>query len=317
MDYLYLALGLVVLVIGGEATLRGAVGLAQVLGVSAAIIGLTVMGFGTSAPELVVTVRAALDGNVDIGVGNIVGSNIANSLLILGVGALICPLFCDPRAVRRDGAIMVLAMVAFCILGLTGVIQQWQGGVMVASLVAFLVWSYFHDKKHHDPAAELHEDFAEETPGVSTNKLLITLYLIIGLAGLSYGADLMVNSAVRIAERAGLPQSIIGLTIVAFGTSLPELGATAIAAWRRHTDIAVASVLGSNIFNILGVLGVGALVTPLSIAPNIASLDQWIMLAATAVLMPVIISGWRIDRREGFVLFALYLAYVSSMTFRV
>lgn len=317
MDYLYLVLGLVVLVIGGEAALRGAVGLAQALGVSAAIIGLTVMGFGTSAPELVVTVRAALDGNVDIGVGNIVGSNIANSLLILGIGALICPLFCDPRAVRRDGAVMVLAMTAFCLISLTGEIQQWQGGVMVASLVAFIVWSYFHDKKYHDPAAALHEDFAKETPGVSTNKLHITLYLIVGLAGLSVGADLMVNSAVRIAERAGLPQSIIGLTIVAFGTSLPELGATAIAAWRRHADIAVASVLGSNIFNILGVLGVGALVTPLSIAPNIANLDQWIMLAATMLLMPVIISGWRINRREGFVLFALYLAYVSSMAFRV
>lgn len=317
MDYLYLVLGLLVLVIGGEAALRGAVGLAQALGVSAAIIGLTVMGFGTSAPELVVTVRAALDGNVDIGVGNIVGSNIANSLLILGIGALICPLFCDPHAVRRDGAVMVLAMTAFCLISLTEEIQQWQGGVMVASLVAFIVWSYFHDKKHHDPAAALHEDFAKETPGVSTNKLHITLYMIVGLAGLSFGADLMVNSAVRIAERAGLPQSIIGLTIVAFGTSLPELGATAIAAWRRHTDIAVASVLGSNIFNILGVLGVGALVTPLSIAPNIANLDQWIMLAATMLLMPVIISGWRIDRREGLVLFALYLAYVSSMAFRV
>lgn len=317
MDYLYLAAGLVILVVGGEATLRGAIGLAQALGVSAAIIGLTVMGFGTSAPELVVTVNAALDGNVDIGVGNIIGSNIANSLLILGVGALICPLFCDPRAVRRDGVFMVAAMAAFCLIGLTGEIQTWQGGLMVATLVSFIVWSYFHDKKHHDPAAELHEDFAEETPGVPTNKLYIALYLVIGLAGLTFGADMMVSSAVNIAERAGLPQSIIGLTIVAFGTSLPELGAITIAALRRHTDIAVASVLGSNIFNILGVLGVGALVTPLSVAPDIAAIDQWVMLAATAFLMPVIISGWRVDRWEGFVLLTLYIGYIGSLAFRV
>lgn len=317
MDYLTLAAGLIILVIGGEATLRGAIGMAQMLGVSTAIIGLTVMGFGTSAPELVVTVRAALGGNADIGVGNIVGSNIANSLLILGVGALICPLFCDPRAVRRDGVVMVLAMLAFCLIGLTGEITSWQGGVMLLSLFAFLVWSYFHDKRTHDPAAELHEDFAEETPGVPDNKVIIGLYLVFGLAGLTFGAELMVDAAVRIAERAGMPQSVIGLTIVAFGTSLPELGATVIAAWRKHTDIAVASVLGSNIFNILGVLGVGALVTPLSVAPDIVAVDQWVMLAATAFLMPVLISGWRIDRREGFVLFTLYLAYLGSLAYRL
>lgn len=317
MDYLLLATGLLILVIAGEATLRGAIGLAQLLGVSAAIIGLTVMGFGTSAPELVVTVRAALGGNADIGVGNIVGSNIANSLLVLGIGALICPLFCDPRAVRRDGAVMVASMAVFCLLGLTGEIKAWHGGVMVGSLLAFLVWSYFHDKKTHDPAAELHEDFAEETSGVPENKLVIGAYLIAGLAGLSFGAELMVDAAVRIAERAGMPQSIIGLTVVAFGTSLPELGAIVVAAWRRHTDIAVASVLGSNIFNVLGVLGIGALVTPLSIAPDIASVDQWVMLAATAFLMPVIISGWRVDRWEGGLLFSLYIAYIASLAFRV
>ncbi len=317
MDFLYLSIGLIVLVIGGELTLRGAIGLARLLGVSTAIIGLTVMGFGTSAPELVVTVRAVLTDNVDIAVGNAVGSNIANTLLILGVGALICPLVCDTRAVIRDGTFMIAVAVLLCGLGLYGVIETWHGIAMLLALFGFIGWSYLHDIRTHDPAAELHDEFAEETAGVPQRPLVIFAYLISGIAGLVYGAALLVDAAVSIARDAGVPQSVIGLTVVAFGTSLPELAATAVAAWRRHTDIAIANVLGSNIFNILGVLGVGAIFRPLTFAHDIAAIDQWIMLAAAFILIPILVTGWRICRAEGAVLLALYAGYIASVSMRL
>lgn len=316
MDYLLLIVGLVILVFGGEATLRGAIGLARLLKLSSAIIGLTVMGFGTSAPEFLVTVKSALQGNVDIGVGNIIGSNIANSLLILGAGALICPLVCDPRAVRRDGVFMLAATLVLCALGLSGTITAWAGGTMFLALCIFLTWTYFHDRRHHDAAAELHEDIGEETQEVPRKSWVIFVYLAVGFGGLSIGADMMVSSAGNIAANAGVPQSIIGLSIVAFGTSLPELGATAIAAWRRHTDIAVANVLGSNIFNIMAVLGVSALFTPLEIAPSIAAVDQWVMLGSIIFLAPVLITDWRVSRLEGLSLLVLYIGYIFSLVLR-
>ncbi len=317
MDLLYLCIGLAILVVGGELTLRGAIGLARLLGVSTAIIGLTVMGFGTSAPELVVTVRAVLTDNVDIAVGNAVGSNIANTLLILGIGALICPLVSDSRAVTRDGTFMVAVSVLLCGLGYYGVIETWHGIVMILALFAFIGWSYLHDVRAHDSAADMHSEFAEETSGIPLRWPMIAGYLLSGIAGLVYGAALLVDAAVSIAQDAGVPQSVIGLTVVAFGTSLPELAATAVAAWRRHTDIAIANVLGSNIFNILGVLGVGAIFRPLGFAEDIATIDQWVMLASAFVLIPILVTGWRICRLEGAVLLVLYAGYIASMSARL
>jgi len=317
MELLFLCIGLVLLILGGEFALRGALGLARNLGVSPAIIGLTVLGFGTSAPELVVTVRAALTGSVDIAVGNAVGSNIANTFLILGIGALICPLVCDPKAVYRDTGFMVAASVLLCVLGYFGVIERWEGVAMVMALFIFICWSYFHDIRTHDAAADLHTDMADEKQDSPTKPLSIAIHLFAGICGLVYGASLLVDSAVTLAEAAGVPQSIIGLTLVAFGTSLPELGATAIAAWRRHTDVAVANVVGSNIFNILGVLGVGAIFHPLEIAPEISGIDQWIVLASAIILVPILITGWRINRMEGVVLLLLYIGYISSVIMRV
>ena len=289
MELLFLCIGLVLLILGGEFALRGALGLARNLGVSPAIIGLTVLGFGTSAPELVVTVRAALTGSVDIAVGNAVGSNIANTFLILGIGALICPLVCDPKAVYRDTGFMVAASVLLCVLGYFGVIERWEGVAMVMALFIFICWSYFHDIRTHDAAADLHTDMADEKQDSPTKPLSIAIHLFAGICGLVYGASLLVDSAVTLAEAAGVPQSIIGLTLVAFGTSLPELGATAIAA----------------IFH------------PLEIAPEISGIDQWIVLASAIILVPILITGWRINRMEGVVLLLLYIGYISSVIMRV
>lgn len=317
MEILFLALGLVLLLLGGEFALRGAIGLARKVQVSTAIIGLTVMGFGTSAPELVVTIQAVLTGNADIAVGNAIGSNIANTLLILGAGALVRPLTCDPRAVRRDGTVMLLVTALLCGLGMMGGIVAWQGAVMLTLLVTFMLWSYLQDARNQDAAADLHEGMADETSGIPQSTIVITIYILGGFAGLAFGAALLVDAAVTIAEAAGVSQSIIGLTLVAFGTSLPELAATLVAAYRRHTDIAIANVLGSNIFNVLGVLGAGALFGPLGFSEHIVSIDQWVMLGTAVILLPIMISGWRVSRAEGAVLLLAYVVYMGSLTIRL
>ena len=317
MDFLFLAFGLVLLILGGEFALRGAIGLARNLNISPAVIGLTIMGFGTSAPELVVTIQAVLSGSADIAVGNAIGSNIANTLLILGAGAMIRPLICDPRGVRRDGAVMFLTTLLLCGLGLTGGIVLWQGVAMLGLLGTFMGWSYVQDKRHRDKATDLHEEMAEETIGIPTNLVLIATYIVAGFVGLALGANLLVDAAVALAKAAGISEAIIGLTLVAFGTSLPELAATMIAAYRRHADIAIANVLGSNIFNILGVLGTGALFGPLPFTSHIVSIDQWIMLAAAAVLLPIMITGWRVSRIEGAILLAAYATFIGTLTIRL
>lgn len=313
MDLFFIIAGLVILVMGGEGTVRGAVGLARVLGVSPAMIGLTVVAFGTSAPELVVSIEAAIDGSPDLAIGNVVGSNIANILLILGAGALVAPLICDPGAVRRDAVAMVTALVALCALGLYGIIELWHGVLMLAALVTFLTASYIMDRKDGSSVAELHAKEAEETEGVPDKTFIIVIYIIIGLVALVGGAKLLVTGAVSFAREAGVSESVIGLSLVAIGTSLPELAATLVAAWRRHTDVAVANVLGSNLFNVLLILGATAMVKPLPIAQDIVLVDLWVMLAAGVVLFPIMITDWHISRREGVFLLTVYVMYIASM----
>ena len=313
VDLSLTALGLVVLLFSGEATLRGAIGLARLLGVSPAMIGLTVIAFGTSAPELTVSLNAALAGQPDIAIGNVVGSNIANILLVLGVGALIAPLIGNPLAVRRDALAMLAALLVLVLLGLSGQVSTWQGFAMVAALVGYVVISYRADRRDGDPAADLHAREAEEATGVPVATGVVLLYLAAGLAGLVGGAELLVEGAVGIARAAGISESVIGLSVVAVGTSLPELSATAVATWRRHTDVAVANVLGSNLFNVLLVLGVTSTVAPLPFAADIVRIDLWVMLASGVVLIPVMITGWRISRAEGVFMLACYAAYIASL----
>lgn len=312
-DLLLTALGLGVLMLGGELTLRGAIGLAKVLGVSAAMIGLTVVGFGTSAPEMVVSLQATIDGSPDIAIGNVVGSNIANILLVLGVGALIAPLICDPAAVRRDGVAMMAAMTLLVGLGLMGVIQAWQGALMLLALVGYVTWSYRADRRDGKGAAELHAREVEETGGVPEKTWQILVFVVLGLAALVLGAKLLVDGAIGVARAAGISESVIGLSLVAVGTSLPELAATAVAAWRRHTDVAVGNVLGSNLFNVLLILGTAAMAAPLPVAEEFVHVDLWVMIGAGCVLMPLMITNWNISRSEGGLLLAIYIAYIASM----
>jgi len=315
MDLATTVLGLAILVVGGELTLRGAIGLAQLLGVSAAMIGLTVVAFGTSAPELVVSLQAVLDGAPDIAVGNVIGSNIANILLVLGIGALIAPLICDPGAVRRDGTAMMVSAALLVWLGMTGAIAVWQGALMLVALVAYVTWSYRVDRLNGTAVAELHAREVEETGGVPTHTWLVLTYVAIGLLALIGGAKLLVDGAIGVARAAGISESVIGLSLIAVGTSLPELAATAVAAWRRHTDVAVGNVLGSNLFNVMLILGTASLAKPLPIAAEFARVDLWVMIGASILLLPVMITDWKISRREGLMLLILYAAYIASMGF--
>ena len=319
MDIVFLVAGLAILFVGGELTVRGAVGLARFLGVSPAVIGLTVVGFGTSAPELVVTVQAALAGKSGLAIGNVVGSNISNLLLILGVGAVMWPLTCGLAAARRDAGMMVFSAVILVGLGMYGLIEWWHGIIMIALLLIYLGITYFNDKKDQ-ASRKLHErevEELEELESAPTSVPLIFLFTILGLVGLVVGADLMAKGAIGIAESFGVPETVIGLTIVALGTSLPELAATAVAAYRKHTDVAIANVLGSCVFNVLSILGITALVSPLVVEPDIRNIDLWVMLAATVFVTVLLLKNCKIGRAAGIVLILAYVAYIASLAPRL
>lgn len=313
LDIVYLVAGLAILFVGGELTLRGAVGLARFLGVSAAIIGLTVVGFGTSAPELVVTVQAALADKSGLAIGNVVGSNISNLLLILGVGAVIAPLVCTIGAAKRDAGMMVAATLVLVGLSIYGAIVWWHGILMIGALVTYLTVTYIRDKRDQ-ASRDLHEQEADELENAPTKLPVIAVFTILGLVGLVLGADLMVTGAIGIAEDFGVPETVIGLTVVALGTSLPELAATAVAAMRNHTDVAIANVMGSCVFNILSILGITSLVSSLTFEPDIQSIDIWVMLAATLTIAALMLARGGINRISGSVILVGYIAYIVSLT---
>ena len=310
MDWFLICAGLALLFFGGETTLRGAVALARILGMSPAVIGLTVVGFGTSAPELFVTVQAGLEGRFGLGVGNVVGSNISNILLILGVGGLVAPLVCDPATLRRDGVVMVAVSLLAVLLGLYGHILRWHGLAMVAGLIVFIGWSWMRDRKT-DAAVKLREQEADEFQTLPRSLPVALLLLLFGLAALIGGAEALIHGATGLAIGYGVPESVIGLTLVALGTSLPELAATVVAARRGHADVAVANVMGSCIFNILLILGAAAMVTPIAIPADIAGVDMWVMLAAALLLLPMLFGDFRICRRDAALLLSGYAGYIG------
>lgn len=313
LDIVYLVGGLAILFFGGEGTLRGAVGLARYLGVSPAVIGLTVIGFGTSAPELVVTVQAALADKSGLAIGNVVGSNISNLCLILGVGALIWPLTCEAAAAKRDAGMMVGSGLLLVGLGFHGEIVWWHGIIMVSVLIAYLGMTYLQDKRDQ-ASRDLHEHEADELEDAPTELWKILVYTVFGIIGLVVGADLMVEGAIGIATAYGVPESVIGLTIVALGTSLPELAATAVAALRRHTDVAIANIMGSCVFNVLSILGITSMVSTLTIEQEFKDYDLWVMLAASVVVTGFLLKNSTIGRFGGAFLLFAYIAYIASLT---
>jgi cation:H+ antiporter len=314
---LLVAVGLVMLALGGVLLVRGAVGMAARLGISPLLAGLTIVGFGTSTPELATSVQAALAGSPGIAVGNVVGSNIANILFILGVSALILPLSVNPAAFRRDaialGGSALLATGAV----LLGVIGALAGGVLIACLAGYIWWAYRSESTAPCPEAARHAAEAEDRPvPPDTGPAVLAGMILAGLALAIFGADFLVDGAVVLAAAAGVSESVIGLTVVAVGTSLPELIACTVAVLRKHEDVALGNVVGSNIYNLCGILGTTALIQPITVPPEIAAFDIWVMLGVTALLIAQLRSGWRLSRAEGALLLALYAAYATALALR-
>ena len=311
LNVLLLLLGVALLTAGGEALIRGSLAAAKRLGVSPLLSGLVIIGFGTSAPELVVSIDAAVNGRPDIAIGNVVGSNIGNVLLILGICALITPLAVRPLALRRDAVTVVAASVLFLVLVGGSALDQTDALIFLAALVAYLSWAYFTERSSPAPSAELHRAEAEEVSLMPKSAFGIVAAVFLGLVLLIGGSQVLLAGAVGIAESFGFSEAVIGLTLVAVGTSLPELSISVIAAVRRHADVAVGNILGSNIFNLLGILGISALLQPLPVHARILQFDQWVMLGAALLLTLFLYTGRRLSRLEGGLLLIGYGAYVA------
>ena len=301
MDYLFLIGGLIGLFFGGEALVRGSVGIARRMAIPPLLIGLTVVGFGTSTPELLVSVDAAWRGVPDIALGNIVGSNIANILLIIGVSALVWPIKVMGATLRRDTAVMMAAALALLPIFAMEQMGRPAGLVLVAGLAAYLVWAYLH------PGDMDAEDVGVPAPA---SALVSTLWVIGGLVALMVGARLLVDGAVNIARGFGISEAFIGLTIVAVGTSLPELATSLIAAFRRQSEIAIGNIVGSNIFNVLGILGVTAVIAPIPVASRFLTFDLPVMIAVSLILTALLLTRSVIGRGIGAAMLAGYVAYV-------
>ncbi len=321
MAYFMVLAGFVLLIAGGEIMVRGAVAIAQWLNVPPVVVGLTIVAIGTSAPELTVSIDAVLKGSPDIAIGNVVGSNLSNILLVLGIAALIKPVQADPQLIRRDGMTMVAAAALLTVLAQTGSIELMVGVFMLVIYLGYIGYCYWVEQVLGDPSQELTLAEVEEHSG-SPNTLYVSVLLFLsGLGGVIFGADLLVDGAVILARNFGLSETVIALSIVAIGTSLPELAVSMIAAFKGRSDVAVGNIVGSNISNVLFILGATTLVSPISIAPQIASFDSWFMLAVSVVLIPVLVTGMRISRIEaacflgiyGFYIFAIFKGWPAAL----
>lgn len=326
MDVVTLSLfivGLVLLIVGAELLVRGASRLAMAVGISPLVIGLTVVAFGTSAPELAVSVQSAWQGQADIAIGNVIGSNIANVLFILGVSALITPLIVASQLVRIDVPLMVGVSLVLYLMSWDGYLSFGEGALLFAGIVIYTGWLIIQSRRETSKvAAEFAEEFGaneqEEKATRTVLGLLLNLALVvIGLAMLVLGARWLVDGAVTLARWFGISELIIGLTVVAVGTSLPEVATSIIAAVRGERDIAVGNVVGSNIFNILSVLGAAALIAPqgVPVSPAALAFDLPVMIAVAVACLPIFYTGNLIARWEGLLFLLYYIAYVAYLVF--
>ncbi|MGF1619387.1 MAG: calcium/sodium antiporter [Rhodomicrobiaceae bacterium] len=302
--------GIVFLALGGDLLVRGSSTLAERLGMSRLLIGVTLVSFGTSMPEMMASVQAALRDSPGIAVGNVVGSNIANILLVLGAAALIYPL-ATPRVVMRHNGIVVLMATAVCVgVVLFGHLDRVVGAMLVGLLIGYFVWGYFRDRHvlQHET-----ENGSGQQEGASGSVWGALFLAVAGLALVLLGAHWLVDSSIELAREFDISESIIGLTVVAIGTSLPELITSVIAAFRRETALALGNVLGSNVQNILGILGVTALVHPIDVPADIAAFDIWVMVAATVALLVFATTRRCLSRLEGFLLLLAYVIYIGYL----
>ena len=303
--------GFVILLVCADFLVRGAVGLARIAGLTPLVIGLTVVAFGTSAPEFVTALTATLSGATGMAAGNIIGSNIANVLLILGIAAMMRPIACSRQTISRDGVTVLIASTLFVLLSLFGEVSRFSGLVLIASLGGYLMLTYRHERSIRSSTA-LHALEAEEITSAPQRWPVAGALLFGGIVGISVGADLLVDGAVDIALAIGVSNTLIGLTLIAVGTSLPELATVIMASLRQHGDVALGNVLGSNIFNLLAIAGGVSAISPISVPREILHFDIWILLATSLLLLPMMISDRRISRREGGFLVSMYALYLLA-----
>lgn len=314
--FLFVA-GLTALVVGADVLVRGASKLALSFGISPLVVGLTIVALGTSAPEMAVSTGAVLNGQTDIAVGNVVGSNIFNILVVLGLSALITPLVVHLQIIRQELPIMVGAVVLLLVMGWDGHIAWYEAALFLVLTVLYTVFLIVQSRRETAAAAHYCEDIQAAEPGAWDAKLPVQMGLIAaGLVMLVFGSDWLVSSAVFLARSFGVSELVIALTIVAAGTSMPEVATSVVAAIKGQRDIAVGNVVGSCIFNVLGCIGLSGVVagtTGLVLAPSVMAFDMWVMVAVTVACLPVFLSGREIARWEGGVFLGYYVAYLTYL----
>ena len=310
-----LLLGLAVLVAGGEFLVKGAVGIAKSFRISPLVIGMTVVSFGTSAPELIVSLQSALGGNPGIAIGNVVGSNIANIALVLGLTVIIFPIIPGRQTKRIDWPMLILATVLFVLFSLDGVIQFWEGGVLFLILIAFTSLLIVKSRKEVRTNKE-----SSVIENVQQPVWKSVLFLLLGLAGLYFGCEWLIDGAIGLAGMLGMEEHVIGLTIVAFGTSAPELVTSAVAAYRKQPDIFLGNLVGSNIFNIMAVIGITGIAARepnlLEVDQEIRNIDFWWMFGIAVGLGVMLFLGKKIGRVKGVILLLTYVAYISILVIK-
>ena len=307
MAYLQLAAGLAALLVGAELLVRGSVALARRLSVPSLVIGLTVVALGTSAPEFVVSIGAVLGGASGVAVGTVLGSNVANVLLVLGLPAVICATGHRTASVVRDVDLMIGAAVLLLVFAADGVLERWQGAVMFALLLTYLHASYRRAR-----TARKTEALDSQVPATSSSLALAALFVLAGIVALWAGARVLLPAAIDIAQTLGVSDKVIGVVMVAVGTSLPELTTAVVAAVRRHGDVAIGNVVGSNLFNILGALGLTAIIAPIPVGRESLAFDIWIVLGASLLLIPYAMRRATVGRLDGAAFLVLYAAYVTA-----
>lgn len=297
--------GLALLLIGADFFVRGAVAIASRLKIPTLVIGLTIVALGTSLPELVVSIKAAINGNVGISLGNVLGSNIANILLVLGLSALIYPIHVNKTSFVCDFVFLSLATLIFACFCLTGVLQKWHGWVLLLVLFWFMFYNYYKVRwDKNDADRDLPDNL------VRKNWFFISLVTIAGLAGIIYGSDFLVKGTVELAKLCKISEEVIGVTIIAVGTSMPELATSCVAAYRHQNGIALGNVMGSNIWNIAFIMGLTASVSDIKVSEQFFVFDIWAMLASTAVLLPLLLYKDKLRRSEGAFMLLCYVFYL-------
>ena len=314
MPWLLTGLGLLILLLAGDALVKGAVNLSLRMGVPALIVSLTIVAFGTSAPELLIAINAVIDDKPGLALGNVIGSNTANVLLVLGIPALLTTLHTSGCRCLKTYLYMLGATMLFIAIAFTGEFNFISGLILLAAL-AFVLWEAFRDARRHrrdnHARAQNGEDVEVEGADPDMPWWQITVFLILGLIGLPLGAEILVENASMIARHYGVSDAVIGLTLVALGTSLPELATTVMAALRHQADVALGNVIGSNMFNLLAIIGITSLVGRIPVDPQFLRFDLWVMLGASLMLIPFVFFKFDIGKIWGIGLTALYLAYVA------